>query len=173
MKIYVLLMHTNTMPSRLIKLATRSEYSHVGLSLDKSCKEIYSFGRKTIREIWNAGFTIDEKDGEFFKVFNKTKCKIYEVEVTEKQYQEVKEILEEMKKNSKIYKYDFLCLIPRFFGIPMKRKNRYVCSYFVAEVLSKVNVYDFKKDTCLVIPKDFEHIKKFREIYQGSYILYE
>ena len=172
-KIYVLLMHTNTIPSKLIKIFTRSEYSHIGISLDRSCNNIYSFGRKTLRAIWNAGFTVDKKEGEFFKVFNKTKCKIYEVEVTEKQYREVEKILNDMSSNSKIYKYDFFCLIPRFFGIPITLKNRYVCSYFVAQVLERTGIHNFDKNTCLVIPKDFEHIEEFQEIYQGNYTLYK
>jgi len=172
-KIYVLLMHTNTIPAKLIKLATRSEYSHIGLSLDKDCNKVYSFGRKTLRAIWNAGFTVDKKEGEFFKVFNQTKCKIYEIEVTDQQYQNVKDILNDMKLNSKLYKYDFFCLIPRYFGIPVTIKNHYVCSYFVAHVLETAGIHRFNKDTCLVIPKDFEHICKFQEIYQGNYTLYK
>ncbi len=172
-KIYVLLMHTNTIPSKLIKLATRSEYSHIGLSLDKSCNKVYSFGRKTLRAIWNAGFTIDDKNGEFFKVFNKTKCKIYEIEITEEQYKNVENILNDMKMNSRLYKYDFFCLIPRYFGIPITLKNRYVCSYFVAQVLEQAGIHKFNKNTCLVIPKDFEELTKFEEIYQGNYTLYK
>lgn len=35
-KIYILLMHTNTMPARLIRAITRYEYSHVAISLDES-----------------------------------------------------------------------------------------------------------------------------------------
>lgn len=146
-KIYVLLMHTNTIPAKLIKLATRSEYSHIGLSLDKDCNKVYSFGRKTLRAIWNAGFTVDKKEGEFFKVFNQTKCKIYEIEVTDQQYQNVKDILNDMKLNSKLYKYDFFCLIPRYFGIPVTIKNHYVCSYFVAHVLETAGIHRFNKDT--------------------------
>lgn len=42
-KIYILLMHTNTIPAKIIKFVTRYEYSHVGISLEKNCNTIYSF----------------------------------------------------------------------------------------------------------------------------------
>ena len=47
-KIYILLMHTYTIPSKIVKIFTNYEYSHVGISLSRECDEIYSFGRKKI-----------------------------------------------------------------------------------------------------------------------------
>ena len=85
-KIYILLMHTHTIPAKIIKTVTNYEYSHVGICLDKDCSAIYSFGRRHLHFIFDAGFLIEYKDGDFFKTFNKTKCKIYEVKVTDKQY---------------------------------------------------------------------------------------
>ncbi|MBQ8218894.1 MAG: hypothetical protein IJZ79_04000 [Bacilli bacterium] len=171
-KIYIILMHTHTIPSKLIKLFTRYEYSHVGLSLDKSCNTIYSFGRKKFNTILNSGFSIEKKTGEFFNKFNKTTCCIYEVNITDKQYEKVSKILNDMKAHTEKYKYDYLGLIPRFFGIPITKKNRYVCSYFVATILEKTEIYSFDKKTCFVIPSDFEKIDKFIEIYRGSYKMY-
>ena len=76
-KIYILLMHTYTIPSKIVKIFTNYEYSHVGISLSRECDEIYSFGRKKINSILNGGFVVEKKDGEFFKKFNNTKCKIF------------------------------------------------------------------------------------------------
>jgi len=171
-KIYIILMHTNTIPSKLVKLFTRYEYSHVGISLDKSCNTIYSFGRKKFNSILNGGFSIEHKTGEFFNKFNKTTCCIYEVKIDEEKYQKVKKILKDMKLHTEIYKYDYLGLIPRYLGIPITKKNRYVCSYFVATILEKTEIYLFDKKTCFVIPKDFENINIFNEIYRGSYKQY-
>ena len=89
-KIYILLMHTYTMPSKIVKIFTNYEYSHVGISLSRECDEIYSFGRKKINSILNGGFVVEKKDGEFFKKFNNTKCKIYELKVPEEKYLELK-----------------------------------------------------------------------------------
>ena len=171
-KIYILLMHTNTIPSKLVKFFTRYEYSHVAISLDKECYTTYSFGRRSLHNILNGGFSIHKKDGKFFNKFNKTVCKIYELEVTNKQYDEVKKILMDMELNIQKYKYDFLGIVPRFFKIPMTFKNRFVCSYFVAYVLEKSNICTFEKKVCLTVPKNFEKLKGSKEIYNGSYLKY-
>lgn len=169
-KIYIVLMHTKTIPSKIVKFFTKYKYSHVAISLEKGCKTTYSFGRRKLNSILNGGFSVLQKDGEFFKKFNKTECKIYEIEVTEEQYRKVSEIIEKMIKEQEKYKYDFIGIIPRFFGIPITIKNRYVCSYFVAEVLEKANILKFNKPTCLIKPKDFENIKIFKKIYEGKYV---
>lgn len=43
--IYIVLSHTGTNLSKLIKLFTKDEFSHVSISLDIDAKEMYSFGR--------------------------------------------------------------------------------------------------------------------------------
>lgn len=171
-KIYILLMHTKTIPARIIKTITEYGYSHVGLSLEKDCNVIYSFGRRQVCSILNAGFSIESKNGDFFKKFNKTICKIYEIEVTDEQYEEVKRIINIMIRNTNQYKYDYIGIVLRFFGIPVTLKNKYVCSYFVASVLEKAKIYRFRKKTCFIQPKDFSRLPRLREIYSGRYLAY-
>ncbi len=171
-KIYIVLMQTNTIPNKLISFFTRYEYGHVGISLNKNCDEIYSFGRRKVHSIINGGFTIERKDGPFFTFFKNTTCKIYEVDVNCLQYIRLKKIVNDMKKNSENYDYDLLGIILRFFKIPYTRDNKYVCSYFVAYVLEKSGIYKFNKKACLVTPKDFSRIKIFKEIYTGKYSKY-
>lgn len=171
-KIYILLMHTNTIPSKIVKLFTKYEYSHVAISLTEDCYTTYSFGRKSLYNILNGGLSIQNKDGKFFKRFNKTRCKIYELKVTDEQYETVEKILRDMKKNIDNYKYDFLGIIPRWFGIPVTFRNKFVCSHFVAYVLEKARICNFGKEQCLVIPKNFENLSGLKEIYSGSYSTY-
>ena len=171
-KIYILLMHTYTIPSRLVRVFTNYEYSHVGISVNRECNEIYSFGRKKLNSILNGGFVINKKDGAFFKKFDKTKCKIYELTVSEEQFFNLEKILNDMEENSEKYKYDFLGIVPRFFRIPITLKNRYVCSYFVAYVLEKSGIYNFTKNVCLINPRDFEKLEGTKEVYQGYFNAY-
>lgn len=172
-KIYILLMHTNTIPAKIIKFVTRYEYSHVGISLEKNCNTIYSFGRRKFNSILNAGFCIEYKEGKFFEKFNKTMCRIYEVEITDKQYEDIEKLINKMKINMNKYKYDYIGIVARFLGIPIILKNKYVCSYFVATILQKANICKFDKKPCFIRPKDFENIKGFNEIYTGSYMSYK
>ncbi|MBR5227136.1 MAG: hypothetical protein IKV94_00650 [Clostridia bacterium] len=171
-KIYIILMHTNTMPSKIVKTFTRYKYSHVAIALDKSCNTLYSFGRKKVNSIINGGFVVTEKTGEFFKKFNKTECKIYELSISDEQYLALKNILETMEEHEQEYKYDFCGTVLRFFKIPITFKNKYVCSYFVAYLLNQAKIYNFNKKLCFVYPKDFENIQESSEIYHGSYITY-
>ena len=172
-KIYILLMHTNTLPSKVVKAFTKYEYSHVAISLTRDCYTTYSFGRRKLYNILNGGLTVQKKNGEFFAKFNKTICKIYEVEVTYGQYKKVREIITKMTTNIDDYKYDFIGIVPRFFGIPITFKNKFVCSYFVAEVLKRANICKFEKKTCLMVPKNFENLNGLKKIYSGSYVEYK
>ncbi len=77
--------------------------------------------------------------------------------------------------NPKKYKYDFLGIFLRSIGIPINRKNKYVCSNFVAEIFENAGIYKFDKKICLIRPKDFESIKsdKVKEIYSGYFCDYK
>lgn len=172
-KIYILLMHTNTYPSKFVKFMTNYKYSHVALSLDDSCDILYSFGRKKLNKVLDGGFSVENKDGEFFKKFNNANCKIYELDVKEEQYAKLKDTIKDMENNKDNYKYDFIGTAFRFFNIPVTFKDKYVCSYFVASILENNEIYKFNKNTCFMKPKDFEGLEGFNEIYSGKYCLYK
>ena len=44
--IYILLTKSTTICSKIVYLATRSEFTHAAISLDSSFNELYTFGRK-------------------------------------------------------------------------------------------------------------------------------
>ena len=168
--IYILQTHTGTIPSIIIKLFTRYKYSHVLISLDDSFKKMYSFGRKQLFNPLNGGLIIEDIDGKFFTYFNKTKCRIYKLTVSDKQYNKLANILNNFEQNLDDYKYDFLGIIFKCFYLPIRRKKHYVCSQFVAEVLKEAEIYNFNKPTSLVTPKDFETITNTENIYSGLLI---
>lgn len=171
-KIYVIQMHTKTIPSRIIKVMTRYKYSHMAISFNKKCNKLYSFGRKKYNSIFDGGFVCENKNGEFFKKFKDTNCRIYEVNVTKEQYYNLKRIIKDMELHQESLKYDYLGICLRYFRIPISFKNKYVCSYFVAEMLEEVDIHKFNKKTYFVEPKDFENINEFNLIYSGNYLMY-
>ena len=171
-KIYVIQMDTKTIPSRIVSLFTMYKYSHVAISFNKNCDYIYSFGRRSLYSILNGGFTMESKTGSFFKKFKNTKCRIYEIDVSDTQYDNLIKIIKYMKKHKEIYRYDYLGIIFRYLKIPVTFKNKYVCSYFVAQLLEDAKVYSFDKETYFVKPCDFENINGFNLIYSGKYVMY-
>lgn len=171
-RIYILQMYSRTMPSRLVRLFTRYPYSHVALSLDERCDILYSFGRKRVEALWDGGFVTAEKDGAFFRKYGDTVCRIYELEVTGAQFCRLQAMLEDMQRHRGQYKYDFLGAGLRFFGIPVTFKNKYVCSYFVAELLENAEIHHFRKRPPFVQPKDFEALAGASAVYTGQYTAY-
>lgn len=165
--IFIIQMHTGTLPSIIIKLFTRYKYSHVLIATDISFKKMYSFGRKNIFNPFNAGFVIENIDGAFFKRFNKTMCRVYKITISNKKYNKVIKLLNYFENHEKEYKYDILGLILKTISIPIKREKHYVCTQFVAEILEQAEICEFNKPTTLVRPKDFENIDNIEEIYNG------
>lgn len=60
-------MHSCTIPARIVQFATRYQYSHIAISLDKDCEQIYSFGRKNINNIFSGGFIVQKNLATFIK----------------------------------------------------------------------------------------------------------
>ena len=165
-------MNTGTLLSRTIKLITRYEYSHVVLSLDDSYTKLYSFGRKKVYNFLNAGLVTYGIESEFFKKYKNTKCLIYELKVTDKQYYEVSKVLKSFEKNMNLYHYDIRGLLIRYFYTNAKsRENYYVCSQFVATVLQTARICDFNKPLKLVKPNDFNNLPDLNKIYEGKLLL--
>lgn len=172
-KVYIVLMHTKTLPARFIKFFTGYAYTHVGLSLDESCEEIYSFGRKQIHSFLKSGFTKEKKNGAFFQKFRHTRCQIYEIKTSDNCYETLKNNLIHMELHKDLYKYDFLGIFLRYFKIPYFKENYFVCSYFVAKVLVDAEILHFAKEPYFVEPKDFSKFTELKKIYEGKYISYQ
>ena len=154
-KIYIGLLQTGTIASIAIKYITHFKYSHVVLALDDSYQKLYSFGRKTFYNIFNAGFVTYGIENEFFtKRFYNTKCAI--------------KILKNFEENSSSYHYDLKGLFIRIFFEPKVRENYYVCSQFVAYVLEKSGIWQINKSLMQIRAKDFFNIPKSKLVYEGK-----
>ena len=68
-EIFIVLMHSMTIPARIVKLATRYKYSHVAISLEENCDTLYSFGRKKVNNALDGGYSIENRNGEFFMLY--------------------------------------------------------------------------------------------------------
>jgi len=168
--IYIILTHSGTIPSKIVKLYTRNKYSHVSISLKQELNEFYSFGRKKLYNPFNGGFIIESKDSKFYKRFKNTKCVLLKLSVTEEQYIEIDKIIDKYKKNINIYKYDFLGIIFRLLRIKVNRKNHLYCTKFVREVLEIANVYTFRNK--FITPDEFMKIPNIEIIYSGKLLGY-
>lgn len=167
--VYVVLLHSGTIPSRIVRLVTGYPYSHAALSLQPDCDALYSFGRRSLRNFLNGGFVREQRDGAFFRKYRESDCRVYRVDVTEEQYDLVEALLEPYIRHPDRYRYDFLGAFLRFFHIPARFRNRHVCSSFVAEILCGAGICAFSKPICMVKPEDFSHVPGFVPVYEGKY----
>ncbi len=166
--IYIVLTATGTLFSRCIGLYTKERYNHVSLCLDSQIHEFYSFGRKIIWFPLYGGFVVEHTDSGMYKAFGNTMCAIYRLEIEDRKFETLEHSIRSFVKNRKKYGYNLLGLIGVMLNIPMKRRNKYFCTQFVATMLKNNGIHDFKKDLSLVTPQDFYKIPDLLPIYEGK-----
>ena len=159
---------TGTLFSRCIGLYTKAKYNHLSLCIDSEINEFYSFGRKIYWFPLLGGFVIEHIDSGLFKVFEDTQCAVYRLEVDDRKYELLKKYIKMFIKNRKLFGYNLLGLIGVMFNVPVKRKNKYFCTQFVATMLYKSKIHDFRKDPSLVTPEDFYEIEGLIPVYEGK-----
>lgn len=121
-------------------------YTHVSISLDEKDEYFYSFNKKGFRKEY------PKKHATLVKSMS------YKIKVSEKDYLNMKEKLEEMKNDSEILQYSKLGILFCFLNIRFKRKNKYICSQFVAELLEYVESFELKKDPMLYSPNELKKL---------------
>jgi len=164
-KIYIVLTYSGTVLSKLVKIYTRKEYSHVSISLDQNLNQMYSFGRINPYCPFLGGFVKESPRYGTFKRFNDTKAKIYSLEVDDRQYEKIAKIIRKMSLKKRNYRFNMIGLLAVAFHLRVKRKNCFYCAEFVKYVLDNSNIkIDLPE---LVKPSDFAEIEGSREVYTG------
>lgn len=159
-KLYVLLTQFPGLDSKAMRCYTRFPYTHASVGLDEDLNTFYSFVTK--------GFIVEDicrynkPDRDPFP------CALYELEVSQTIYDAAKQMLQNFVKNRASLRYDTLGLFLSLVRIPKRRKGRYFCSQFVAEILKRCNATDVNKNTALYLPKDLHALRDLRLIFQGD-----
>lgn len=166
-KVYIVLTHTGTLLSNLIKLYTKNDYSHVSLAFDQELNEMYSFGRLYTYNAFIGGFVREYLNKGTFKRFKKTITSVYELEITDEQYYSMKRFVLAMYKRRKEYKFNFIGVFCVMFNKQIKRKKALYCAEFVKYALNsgKLNVNYLPE---IIKPEDFKKLKKAKLIYKGK-----
>ena len=170
-EIYIVLTHTGTVLSRIIKGYTRDEFSHVSISLDKELKEMYSFGRLNPYNPFWGGFVQEGINFGTFKRFRKTVCKIYSLKITEEQYNNVRGMIEYIKSSKQLQKFNVIGLFAVGFNKRISFENSFYCAEFVKYVLDKSGIENNLPE--LIKPEDFKNIRGLNEIYSGRLRKYQ
>lgn len=165
-KIYIILTHTGTILSKIIKNFTKDEFSHVSIALDINLKEMYSFGRKNPYNPFWGGFVHEYINKGTFKRFYKTRAKVYSLEITEEQYESIKNSIEQIKSHKENYKFNIIGLFAVGFHKKIGKANSFYCAEFVKYVMERANISTINLPN-IVKPEDFKNIRDLQEIYGG------
>ena len=129
--------------ARFLKTMFGQTYNHVSLSLEHGGGEFYSFNFK--------GFV-----RETFEKFRRHKVQgsmLYELQVTDSAYAEMRERLERAKRQCGELKYAFLGIFLCCLGIPFHWGKRYFCSEFVTELLTASQALSLEKRSAAYLPE--------------------
>lgn len=163
-KIYLLLSDTGTILTKLIKAYTKKPYNHASIAFDSELKAVYSFGRKMIKNPFIGGFVREDMNSSLFQQAN---FAIYSLPVSKAEMRQMKHYIQRMETQKEDYHYNFLGLFGVMLNTPVKRKNSFFCSQFVATILDENGVFDVKIEPSLVKPSDLPLLTDFQLIYEG------
>ena len=169
-KIYIVLSQSYTILSRVIKKITKDKYSHISISFDEECTNMYTMGRTYSRWPFSGKFKRESIYKGVYKLNKKSEMLIYELEVSDKQYRNIIKLLNNYGSESK--GYNFIGLIFALFNKKLDRK-KYYCSEFIYKIFSDKSVKLFPKTKNVVKPMDFCNIKNLNKIYEGKVIDYK
>ena len=164
-EIYIVLTHTGTFLSRIIKDYTQDEFSHVSISLDKELKEMYSFGRLNPYNPFWGGFVHEGINFGTFKRFGNTVCKIYSLFVTDEQYNNAKGIIEYIKSSKQLQGFNIIGLLAVGFNKKITFENSFYCAEFVKYVLDKSGIENNLPE--IIKPENFKNMQGLNKIYEG------
>ena len=166
-KIYIVLAHTGTILSRIIKMRTGAEYTHSSIALDKNLEQMYSFGRQYSYIAFIGGFVREGASFGTYKRFYKTEISVLEIPVTDEQYLKVYEHIEYIKKHKKEYRFNILGLFFAGFNKKLQFNKTYYCAEFVKKMLEVAEI-DKSELPDVIKPKNFKNLSNAKLIYKGK-----
>lgn len=164
-RIYIILTYTGTFLSKLVKIYTKHEFSHVSISLDQNLTQMYSFGRLNPYNPFVGGFVHEYIDKGTFKRFKETTAKVISFTISDEQYEKIQDIIYDMSKEADKYSFNLIGLIAVALNMKIRIKNTFYCAEFVKYVLENAGVDEKLPE--IIKPEDFNKLIGIQEEYKG------
>ena len=136
-KVYILLTRSNTSFSQLIYKVTHDQFTHSSIGLEGPGGAFYSFARRHPRLMLPAGLIKERVAGGVYAIHPTVPCRLYELEVTEENWQYIRRKIDAMYPEHRHYRYNLLGAFTAYAGKTLERPHHYFCSEFVAECLAE------------------------------------
>ena len=166
-KLYIILTHTGTILSRIIRCWTKDEFSHVSIALDADLEEMYSFGRLNPYNAFLGSFVHEHINKGTFKRFKKTRAEVYSIFVTDEQYEKAQKTIRHFNNNKQKYKFNTLGLACVSINKRIIRKNTFYCAEFVKHLLKVIGITEVNKLPQIIRPENFKQLDGMRLEYEG------
>lgn len=166
-KLYIVLTHTGTALSTIIKCYTKDEFSHVSIALDADLEEMYSFGRLNPYNPFWGSFVHEYINKGTFKRFKNTRAEVYSIFVTDEQYEKARKTIAYFNNNKQKYKFNLLGLACVSINKKVIRKNTFYCAEFVEHILRVAGVSEVNELPKIIRPENFKQLQGIRLEYEG------
>ncbi len=165
--IYITVSQTGTTVAKIIKFFTRKPYNHSSIADDLSLTDMYSFCRNYTPFPLPAGFNQEIVGQGTLGKFSNIPCEIYELPVTKDQKIKFHNLLNHFKQYRDSYSYNIMGFWSIPFRLHLERKNKFVCSQFVAYIIKGAGI-NLTKPVWMYSPEDLRHLPNARLVYRGE-----
>ena len=166
--IYILLTRSGTLLSNLVHFFTADTYTHASISFEHELQPLYSSARKNGVTMFPAGPCREYFHRGFYQKHCHIPCALYALDVPEETYQKAREEVWSIISHGDEYHFNIIGLALCRLNIPYRRKKKYFCSQFVAEILQRSNALDLPKPPSIMRPSDYTRLSQLRCLYRGT-----
>ena len=158
--IFIILSFTNTKAARIIKKFTHDPYSHASISFDTTLNNMVSF---------DANGVVDEdiSKGVWKTNGSEVKYSLYMYMATEKEYESMRNFVNNLLSRRHDLKYNFLGLTNFIFGRGSEREDKFFCSEFVTAVINAGNNNLITDKPYMISPYMLAKNKNFKFVKRG------
>ena len=171
-KIYIILTHTGTVLSNIIKSYTKDEFSHISIALDADLTQMYSFGRLNPYNPFWGGFVHEELNKGTYKRFKKTRANVYSFFIEDEQYEKIKQRINYFNTNKEKYRFNVIGLFFVSINKQVRRKNSFYCAEFVRHILRFSGIKTNHLPD-IIRPENFKDLDGLNLEYQGLFRKYK
>ena len=143
-KIYIVLSSGNTVPKRVYRVLTDCKYDHVSVAFHENLPVMYSFAKSQLDVALVGGF-LAEYPSRFLADGGSIPVKVYGIEVTEKEYMRVRDVIRRMMTHPQIYTYNVFDKAASVFGTSFKIRRSYTDLAFVCRLLRLGEIKSLKE----------------------------
>lgn len=166
--IYILLTRSGTLLSNLVYLFTGDAYTHASISFDHCLQPLYSSARKNGETMFPAGPCREYFHRGFYKRRQQIPCTLLALDVPEEIFHRAKREVDRIIRRSDQYHFNIIGLMLCQANIPLRRRNKFFCSQFVAEILQRSKAVDLPKVPSLMRPMDYTRMVSIKCLYRGT-----